>query len=83
MSENKSVFNRTFCQLLTEKPTVQKYYTSPERLGRDKHSTLLQTIVNYGRKKFYNIGPWPDFQPFQFTLKSIFFHFWFNRSGFD
>ncbi len=24
----------------------------------DKHSSLLRTFVNYGRKKFYNIGPW-------------------------
>ncbi len=23
----------------------------------DKHSSLLRTLVNYGRKKFYNIGP--------------------------
>jgi hypothetical protein len=25
--------------------------------GRDKHSSVLQKIVNYGRKKFYNIVP--------------------------
>ncbi len=25
-----------------------------------KHSSLLQTFVNYGHKKFYNIGPWSD-----------------------
>ncbi len=24
----------------------------------DKHSSLLQKFVNYGEKKFYNIGPW-------------------------
>jgi len=24
----------------------------------DKHYSLLGTFVNYGRKKFYNIGPW-------------------------
>jgi hypothetical protein len=23
-----------------------------------KHSSLLQKLVNYGRKKFHNIGPW-------------------------
>ena len=28
-----------------------------ERLARDKHSSLLQKFVNYGQKKFYNIGP--------------------------
>jgi hypothetical protein len=30
------------------------------RLGwyaRDKHSSLSKTFVNYGSKKFYNIGP--------------------------
>jgi hypothetical protein len=26
-------------------------------LARDKHSSLLQTFVNYDRKKYYNIGP--------------------------
>ncbi len=26
-----------------------------ELLTRDKHSSLLGTLVNYGRKKFYNI----------------------------
>jgi hypothetical protein len=29
-----------------------------ERLVSHKHSSLLRTFVNYGRKKFYNIGPW-------------------------
>ncbi len=28
-----------------------------ERLARDKDSSLLQTFVNYGRKKICNIGP--------------------------
>jgi hypothetical protein len=28
-----------------------------ERLAGDKHSSLLQKFVTYGRKKFYNIGP--------------------------
>ncbi len=28
-----------------------------EKLTGDKHSTLLETFVNYGRKKFYNIVP--------------------------
>ncbi len=27
----------------------------------DKHSSLSQAFVNYGRKKFYNIGAWFDF----------------------
>ncbi len=29
------------------------------KLVRDKRSSLLQNFVNYGRKKFYNIGPRP------------------------
>jgi hypothetical protein len=29
-----------------------------KRLTRDKHSSLLHTFVNYGRKKFDKIGPW-------------------------
>jgi hypothetical protein len=28
-----------------------------ERLARDKHSSLLRKYINYGHKKFYNIGP--------------------------
>jgi hypothetical protein len=27
-----------------------------KRLARDKHCSLLRKFVNYGRKKFYNIG---------------------------
>ncbi len=28
-----------------------------KRPAKDNHSSLLQKFVNYGRKKFYNIGP--------------------------
>jgi hypothetical protein len=28
-----------------------------ERPAKDKPSSLLQKFINYGRKKFYNIGP--------------------------
>jgi hypothetical protein len=28
----------------------------------DKHSSLLRKFVNYGRKKFYSIGPWRAFK---------------------
>jgi hypothetical protein len=28
-----------------------------ESLARDKHDSLLRKSVNYGRKKFYNFGP--------------------------
>jgi hypothetical protein len=27
-----------------------------EKLANDKHSILLRKLVNYGRKKLYNIG---------------------------
>ncbi len=33
-----------------------KHQTRLERPVRDKHSWLLRTFVNYGRKKFYKIG---------------------------
>ncbi len=35
-----------------------KYQTRLERLARGKHSSLLQKLVYYGCKKFYNVGPW-------------------------
>jgi hypothetical protein len=35
------------------------YLTRIDKLARDKHSSLLQKFVNYGRKTFYNIGPRP------------------------
>jgi hypothetical protein len=28
----------------------------------DKHFSLLQKAVNYGCKKFYNIGPWLELE---------------------
>jgi hypothetical protein len=31
--------------------------TSKHQTASDKHSNLLQTFVNYGREKFYIIGP--------------------------
>ncbi len=34
-----------------------KQYTRLERLARAKQSSLLQIFVNYGQKKFYEIGP--------------------------
>ncbi len=34
-----------------------KHQTRLLKFARDKHSSLLQKFVNYGRKKFYNIGP--------------------------
>jgi hypothetical protein len=34
------------------------YITRLESLAKDKHASLLQALVNYGCKKFFNIGPW-------------------------
>ncbi len=34
---------------------THKHYTRVERPARGKHASLLGTLVNYGRKKFYNI----------------------------
>ncbi len=36
---------------------THKHQSRLERLARDKHSSLLRTFVNYGRKKFYNVDP--------------------------
>ncbi len=35
-----------------------KHWPRLENLVRGKHSGLLQKLVTYSRKKFYNIGPW-------------------------
>jgi hypothetical protein len=34
-----------------------KYQTRLEGVARDKRSSLIQKLVNYGRKKFYNMTP--------------------------
>jgi len=34
-----------------------KHKARLERFARDKHSSLLRKLVNYGHKKFYNIWP--------------------------
>ncbi len=36
---------------------AHKHYTRLERLARDKQCSLLRKYINYGRKKFYRIGP--------------------------
>jgi len=36
---------------------THKRYTSLGGLASDKHCSLLQKSINYGQKKFYNIGP--------------------------
>jgi len=35
---------------------IHKHQTKLPILGRNKHSSLLQKFVNYGRKKFYDSG---------------------------
>ncbi len=40
-----------------EAPFVHKHLTCMERLAKDKHSSLLQTVINYGYKMFYHNGP--------------------------
>jgi hypothetical protein len=36
---------------------AQSFLTRMLKFDRDKRSSLLRKFVNYGRKKFYNIGP--------------------------
>ncbi len=36
---------------------LRKHYTRLEILGRNKHSSLLWALVNYGCKKYYDFGP--------------------------
>jgi hypothetical protein len=40
-----------------EKAPAQKQLNRLKKLARDEHARLLRKLVNYGRKKFYNIGP--------------------------
>jgi hypothetical protein len=35
---------------------TRKYWTRLERLARDKHSSLLQILINYGYKRFMTLG---------------------------
>ncbi len=35
----------------------RKYYTWLERVARDKTPSLIETLVHYGCKKFYNNDP--------------------------
>ncbi len=37
---------------------TRKHWTRMERLPRDKHSSLLRTLVDYALKKCYVIRPW-------------------------
>jgi hypothetical protein len=54
-----------------------KHYISLERLASDKHSSLLEIIMNYNTKRFYNIGPK------RHCWEHIFIYLWnFNIVGF-
>jgi hypothetical protein len=44
-------------QVLPYSLTLDKAGKAP---ARAKHPSLLQTLINYDRKKFYNIGPQYD-----------------------
>jgi hypothetical protein len=35
---------------------IKNHWTRLERNAREKHSSLLRALVNYGHEKFYNIG---------------------------
>ena len=50
-----------------------------ERVARDKHSSLLQKSVNYGRKKFFEFAPGQNFPPLFRLLKIKVFTFLFIR----
>jgi hypothetical protein len=45
-------------------PSKVDYWPYPHSLrvilSRDKHSSLLRKLVNYGRKMFYSLGPRPS-----------------------
>jgi hypothetical protein len=49
-----------------------------ERLAKEKHSSLLGTFVNYGRQKFYKIGPRSSDQ---FETEKTFCPIWENFDG--
>ncbi len=48
------------CASLRQAPALlltHKHHSRLKMLARGKHSSLLQTLINYGRKTFYNTGP--------------------------
>jgi hypothetical protein len=44
---------------------THKHKTRLERLARDKHTSFLHTVINYGRRKFYKIGLWSSLKKSQ------------------
>ncbi len=55
-----------YCRLLASPTNIRLGWKSLP----DKHSSLLRKPVNYGRKKFYNTGPWCQFH--QYFMSSFF-----------
>jgi len=39
--------------------------------GRDKHSSLLRTFLNYGSQKYYNMATWPTSKELVSTLRPL------------
>ncbi len=58
------------CFICLGSSLASKYQTRLERSASDKNSSLLRKFVNYGRKKFYNIGPrWLGWSPVTVVLQ--------------
>ncbi len=59
--------------LIFNKPTSDRcfFFETLERLAKDKHSSLLQTFANYGRKKLYNAGPCINLERFILVCTNI------------
>jgi hypothetical protein len=62
------------------------HLTRLERPARDKHSSLLQTLIIYGHTKICNIGPWSKmlrrcYQDFVTFRKSKTFQVSMNTNG--
>jgi hypothetical protein len=54
----QNTYIRNFLRSNVMAPVLtHKHKTSLERVARDKHSSLLRTFTNYGRKKGCKIGP--------------------------
>ncbi len=44
------------CSIWVGSSLACKYYTKLESIAKGKHSSLLETFANYGRKKSYCTG---------------------------
>ncbi len=52
---------------------IHKHWTILEGIATDKPSSLLRTFVNYGRKKFFIIGPRSERNRRLFSEKQLIF----------